>query len=100
MSIAKFLVSKANMVIIQKIIANLNNKFNSHEFIEKFSKEFESDYIDFLTLYKSKNAFLSVHKQIAKFLSINSATLRIRKTRKVSSRNIFGEMDNIQEWIK
>jgi hypothetical protein len=98
MTIPEFMTDR--IVVIQNIITDLKDTFNSHEFIEKFSKQFEPFYIDFLQQYRGNGAFLTVHGQIAKFLSDNSTTLRIRKTRKVPSRNIFGETDNIQEWKK
>lgn len=85
---------------IGNIIQELNPVFNSHEFIEKFSKEFESDYIHFLSSYKSPGSFRTVHALIAKFLSEKSGELKIKKTKQVKSRNVFGDYDEIQEWAK
>ena len=98
MNISTFMGS--NIVNIQRIIANLPNRFNSHDFIEKFAKEFEPNYIDFLQQYRGSGAFLTVHSQIAKFLSENSESLEILKTEKVRNKNIFGDDDEIQGWIK
>ena len=82
------------------IISELETEFNSHDFIKKFAKRFEGDYIDFLNNYKGQDAFRTVHSQIAKFLADNEADLNICKTQKVRSENVFGEMDEIQGWKK
>ncbi|HAN79706.1 MAG TPA: hypothetical protein DCQ31_19065 [Bacteroidales bacterium] len=82
------------------IISQLDNEFNSHDFIMKFAKQFEKDYILFLYAYKGNEAFRNVHSQIARFLSENSALLGICKTHKVKSQNVFGEIDEIQAWKK
>lgn len=87
-------------VEVANIIQELDSVFNSHEFIEKFSKKFESEYIHFLSSYKGNGAFRTVHALIAKFLSERSAELNIRKTKSVKSRNVFGDYDEIQEWEK
>jgi len=82
------------------IIKQLDCKFNSHEFIEKFAKKFEVEYIELLCQYKNRGAFQNVHSQIGLYLSENSVHLGIRKTIKTESRNIFGDIDKIQEWEK
>lgn len=85
---------------IVDIIAGLSNNFSSHDFIEKFSKKYESDYIEMLVDYKDRNAFQSVHAQIARFLSSNMETYGIAKVKKKSSEHIFGDLDVIQWWEK
>lgn len=82
------------------IIQELKTEFNSHDFIKKFAKRFEGNYIDFLNNYRGQDAFRTVHSQIAKFLAENESILNIRKTQKVKSENVFGEMDEIQGWRK
>jgi len=98
MTITEFMTSK--IANIQIIIKNLDSPFKTHDFIEKFKKEFELNYVNFLGQYKDKNAHFAVHTQIGKFLSNNSTTLRIQKTNKVSSKNVFGKINLIQQWIK
>ena len=99
MSIEEFM--KMNIVTINDIInGKLENEFNSHEFIQKFSKEFEKQYIEFLYQYCKRGAFQAVHSQIAIFLSEYSTKLNIEKTQPVESINIFGDKDKIQGWRK
>jgi len=85
---------------LDAILSSLPNTFTSHDFIKRFSHNNETLYIDFLNLYRGSGAFNKVNSQIGKFLSDNEDFLRINKTRKVMSENVFGEMDSIQEWIK
>lgn len=91
---------KANISEIKNIISDLPAEFSSHDFIEKFSKKYESDYIDMLVDYKGREAFKTVHSQIAKFLSLNMKYLGINKRNKDSSEHVFGELDVIQWWEK
>jgi hypothetical protein len=63
-----------------EIINNLNNEFKSHDFLKKYAKRFEREYIDFLSKYGDNGAFQTVHSQIARFLSDNALLLRIEKT--------------------
>ncbi len=99
MIINRFL--KANIQIIRnEIISELENEFNSHHFLKRFAKRFEANYIEFLSVYKGKGSFRTVHSLIAKFLSENELSLNITKVRKEKSENIFGEIDEIQRWKK
>ncbi len=82
------------------IISELESEFNSHDFIKKFVKRFERDYVVFLNNYNDSDAFRTVNSQIAKFLADNDTRLNIQKTQKVKSENIFGEIDEIQGWKK
>jgi hypothetical protein len=96
MEINDFLKEKINELI--NIIHSFDDEFTSHDFLKKFTKSFEPEYISFLNKYSRKGAFQNVHSQIARFLSKNSLFLGIAKTRKVMSENVFGEMDEIQSW--
>jgi len=99
MKINKFLNGKISE--LNNIIFDLDDNFTSHDFLKKFAKLFECEYIEFLYECKGKGAFQNVHSQIALFLSLNSPVLRICKTEsKVKSENIFGEIDEIQGWKK
>ncbi len=102
MSIEQFLTQHINDV--QQIIRDLETEFSSHHFIQRFARRFESDYIGFLHEYRKpageRGAFQEVHKQIGRFLSKNASLLRIEKTDRVDTQNIFGiETDN-QGWQK
>lgn len=98
MSISCFM--KAHKSEIKSIISDLPNDFSSHDFIEKFSKKYESEYIDMLVLYKGREAFKTVHAQIAKQLSSDMKTYGIAKGKKDSSEHVFGDKDVIQWWEK
>jgi hypothetical protein len=82
------------------ILSELDFEFNSHDFIKKFAKIFEAEYISFLDHYRGQDAFRTVNSQIAKFLADNELSLDIHKTKRVYSENIFGELDLIQGWRK
>ncbi|WP_294175960.1 hypothetical protein [Coprobacter sp.] len=86
---------------IKNIISNLRDEFSSHQFIQKFSKQFEPEYIDMLMEYRGFGAFRAVHSQIATYLSKNMDKLDIEKIEpKKESINIFGDTDIIQWWKK
>jgi hypothetical protein len=99
MTINDFLTEKINE-LKNDIIPSLKNEFSSHAFLQKFAKNYEEDYIDFLSANKRIGAFQNVHSQIARFLSDNTTVLNISKTERRESKNIFGEMDVIQWWEK
>lgn len=98
MSIIPFL--KAHHPEIIEIINDLNPvQFSSHDFIEKFARRFEEEYIEMLYHYRSSgSAFKTVHSTIAKYLSQNMTGFGIEKTKKDGSEHVFGEIDVIQWW--
>lgn len=78
-----------------------DDEFSSHDFIEKFAKQYEVDYIEMLVKYqRTGKAFHTVHRLIARHLSLNMLTLHIDKTKKKASENVFGVVDKIQWWKK
>jgi hypothetical protein len=85
--------------IRNNILPVLRDQFNSHDFIQKFAKLFERNYVEFLHAYQEE-AFRIVDSQIAKYLSDHEEYFGIVKTKKVRSKNIFGDFDEIQEWNK
>lgn len=99
MTINDFLEQNFDL-LINDLIVKLESEFSSHDFIKVFAKKFESEYIEFLNIYKGNDAFRTVHSQIAKYLSENEIKLNIGKTHKLRSENIFGEMDEVQGWKK
>jgi len=74
-------------------------KFDSHEFIRKFSEKFELQYVVFLSKYKRK-PYKYVHQQIGKTLLKHSQYLNIKNNGKIKSKNIFGNETENEEWIK
>jgi hypothetical protein len=91
-----------NKEAIHKIIDdNFEEVFSSHDFIKKFSKEFEKDYITYLCAYtakKNKGIFQTVHGIIAKHLSSYSKNYNIEKHGIIKSHNIFGDSEQVQKW--
>lgn len=74
-------------------------EFSSHDFIEKFARLFETEYIEMLYNYKNTgNAFKTVHSAIAKYLSQNMNSMGIVKTKRDGSEHVFGDIDIIQWW--
>ena len=53
MSINDFITENAD-IIRADIIGNLKERFSSHKLIQKFSKRFEKEYIEFLAKYGEK----------------------------------------------
>jgi len=98
MTIDEFLNQEFRQLSV--IIDSLEIEFNSHDFLKKFAKKYEKDYVEFLSDFKKNSPFQKVHSQIARFLSKNRKELNICKTKKVPSENVFGEIDEIQGWKK
>jgi hypothetical protein len=95
MSVKKFMLEKETS--IKEIINRLSKPFDSHTFIQTFSKEFQKEYVQLLTEY-DEEPFIKVHSQIGRFLSENQAELGIQSNGKVLSANIFGEQSENEEW--
>jgi len=97
-SINEFL--KQNISLLRSdIILKLASDFTSHDFMKEFAKRFENDYKDFLNDYK-ENQHRVVHNQIARFISTNEIELKISKTPRVMSVNVYGRKNKIQGWKK
>lgn len=99
MSIANFM-NKNISIIKNEIIAGIQKEeFDSHEFIRSFSHKFETDYVKYL--YEQEvEPFRIIHAQIARFLSENQESLKIRDAGKINSLNIFGIVSPNEKWIK
>ena len=95
MSVQKFMLEKKTP--IKEIINNLPRPFDSHNFIQIFSKKFQKEYVQLLTAY-DEEPFIKVHSQIGKFLSENQTELGIQSNGKVLSANIFGEETENEQW--
>ncbi|MCL2682606.1 MAG: hypothetical protein FWE63_03845 [Bacteroidales bacterium] len=83
---------------IREIIDQMERPFDSHAFIKKFAKNFQVEYVDLLSQYE-QDLFENVHKQIGKFLSEKSAILGIQSAGRVSSENVFGEVNDNENWL-
>lgn len=85
---------------VKKLIENkLPNEFDSHDFIQIFSKDYESAYIEILNKYK-KNSIRTTHSQIAINLRKNMEELNIKKNIEIKSDSIFGNNVPNKKWIK
>ncbi len=98
MSINQFMKREIE-IIKEKIIKNLPHEFDSHDFIRRFAKVYEVDYILFLGKYKLE-PFRKVHAQIGEFLVRNQIVLSIRENGVTESPNIFGLETPNEKWIK
>ena len=82
---------------IREIINQMEKPFDSHDFIKKFSKKFQVEYVELLSQY-SQDPFENVHKQIGKFLSEKDKLLGIQSAGREPSDNIFGEKSDNEIW--
>lgn len=99
MSVNEFMKDNLN-VIKNKVIKNIpNDIFDSHEFIRHFAKEFEVEYIAFLSKYDTE-PFRKVHAQIAFFLSVNKELLNLNDDGIVESPTVFGIESSNEKWLK
>lgn len=99
MNINDFMKDKQD-VLRDKIIKSIpENTFDSHEFIRSFAKEFEVDYVAFLSMYEDE-PFRKVHAQIALFLSLNKELLNIKDDGITHSPNVFGIESANERWVK
>jgi hypothetical protein len=73
--------------------------FDSHKFIQHFSKKFEAEYVDFLCQYTT-NRFKTVNAEIALFMTNHKEALGIIDLGKVYSQNVFGDSTQIENWEK
>lgn len=88
----------ANLPAIVTIVAELQDDFNSYDFIQKFARRFEVEYVSMLSLYDDE-PFRKVNAQIAQFLSNNENRLNIIKQHsKTTYTNILGEETKCEMW--
>lgn len=95
-----FEIMNANMGAVRAVINAMDDKFDSHDFIKKFSKEIELDYVYLLATAGTTTPFHDVHLKIGKFLSSNQNILGISNVERVSSENIFGNDTPCALWEK
>ncbi len=93
-------ILNANLETIREVIIDLPDTFDSHDFIKKFSKKIELDYVYLLATAGSIEPFQNVNFQIGNFLKNNQAVLRIEFQGKIFSENVFGNNTECGNWRK
>ncbi|MDR0605750.1 MAG: hypothetical protein LBG80_15765 [Bacteroidales bacterium] len=88
-----------NMDGIKEIIGQLKRNFDSHDFIKRFAKKYQKEYMSFLSQY-TIDLFEKVHQQIGRFLAVNQTLLGIQSKGRTKSENIFGEVTENEMWQK
>lgn len=92
--------------IVKHVLESMPSEFDSHQFIERFIRENEREYVEMLYAQKNSPAiFRTVHAHIAKFLADNADELHICKDTedgngRAESRNIKGYDSENQKWKK
>lgn len=99
MTINQFL-NQNTKLLRNEIISEFESDFTTLDFIKKFARRFEEEYIDYLNRHKGNGAFKTIHGQIARFLAENEPLLDIRRVRKVKSEDVFGNNDETYVWEK
>lgn len=79
------------------VIGNLQNDFDSHDFILKFLEKYPAEYGKLLIKHSSVN---TAHAEIGDFLLKNSGNLNIEYKGKHESLNIFRNMSPCAQWNK
>ncbi len=83
------------------VIAQMENEFTSHEFIEKLSQMQQTRYVQLLSEYNQNGQpFQSVHSVIAKRLKSNWTHLVKHIDTDTKSENIFGNYNSAAIWRK
>ena len=83
------------------IIAQMENEFTSHEFIEKLSQAHQGLYVQLLGEYEKKGQpFQAVHSVIAKRLKSNWTNFVVHIATEPKSENIFGNYSSAAVWRK
>lgn len=95
-----FEIMNANIDAVRAVIDEMDDKFDSHDFIKKFSREIELDYVYLLATAGTMTPFHDVHLKIGKFLSSNQNILGISNVERVNSENIFGNVTECALWEK
>jgi len=82
--------------IINDVIDQMPQKFDSHDFIKRMTRLFPSDYVKELCRFKNHDdPFLVLHPMIARNLAGNDGLKQIGK---VDSPNIGGKSTSNESW--
>ena len=85
----------------KRIIRELNNEFDSHDFIENYITQFEREYVNMLVdKIESEQIFRTVNASIGRFLADNQRELGIVKNGREASQNVKGHETENQGWMK
>lgn len=95
-----FEIMNANIDAVRAVIDEMDDEFDSHDFIKNFSREIELDYVYLLATAGTATPFQTVHSQIGMFLINNENNLNIRNVERVNSENIFGNVTPCALWEK
>ena len=79
------------------VIGNLQNDFDSHDFILKFLEKYPVEYGKLLIKYKNVN---TAHAEIGRFLLDKDNKLEIEKAGEHDSPNIFRNLSPCALWQK
>ena len=83
------------------VIAQMNDEFTSHDFIEKLSQGHQDIYVQVLNDYTKKGQpFQSVHSVIARRLKNSWGHLVEHTGTDTNSENIFGNYNSAAIWRK
>ncbi len=88
-----------NMMRDQIIAEHLENRFSSHDFIEKYCTICERTYVRWLHSYTGRgNAIQTVHSRIGRFMSVHHRDLNIAETGRSDSECFHGTIDRPMWW--
>ena len=77
----------------------IEEEFSSHDFIQEYCRQYETEYLDWLMEYHgSGKAFQTVHGLIGKYLSEHHNDLHIAPIGKHDSECIHGTIDRPMWW--
>ena len=83
------------------MLESMPQEFDSHQFIERFIRENEREYVEMLYAQKDSQAiFRDVHAMLVRYLAENADVLAIMKTGRAQSENIKGYESENQNWRK
>ena len=89
-------------VVLCELRIKKPSEFSSHDFIEEYCAQYETEYLNWLNEYRGTGrAFQTVHSLIGRFLSENedSSTLpAYRRTHRADSENVHGTIDQPMWW--
>ena len=83
------------------MLESMPQEFDSHQFIERFIRENEREYVEMLYAQKDSQAiFRDVHAMLVRYLAENADVLAIMKAGRAQSENIKGYESENQNWRK
>lgn len=86
---------------VKCVLESLPPEFDSHQFIERFIRENEREYVEMLYAQKDSPAiFRTFHAMIARYSVENADALAIIKAGRTQGENIKGYESENQNWRK